>query len=294
MKSNGNPTRQRGTEPSQHKSVLAHALSYQEISKMKQMTNTFQTIFSSTLICLICLNTQTLSAQNKSKGPKSPLVIGIIKEAHDDHIVVITRDKYKRTLTFAEKSTVTYVGFDKKKREIEARFAIRAEVDNEVIQLILVTPPVSEDKIEPTPEMLKMTPADLLKTADLDQSGAVSYLEMSKTLFSSLKHGPVAFQKADEDRSGSLSLQELPLLLAKVKWWNMSRKTPEEWFKSSDRDQNGVLSQKELAVLLGSEAHLGVFFKRADKNTSGDLDVKEVSLFINELIFPSRRKLGRE
>ena len=139
-----------------------------------------------------------------------------------------------------------------------------------------------------------MTPAELLRTADLDQSGEVSYVEMSKTLFSSLKHGPVAFHKSDQDHSGSLNLQELPSLLAKVKWWKMSRKTPDEWFNSSDQDKNGVLFQEELAVLLGSEAHIGVFFKRADNNTSGDLDLTEVSLLINELIFPSRRKRSRE
>lgn len=261
---------------------------------MNQITNTFGMILCSALTCLVCLSTQALSAENNSKGPKSPLVIGIVKEAHDDHIVVITRDKYTRTIAFGEKSTVTYVGFGKEKKEIKARFGVRAEVNKEVIQSILVTPPVAEDKIEPTPEMVKMTPAELLKTADLDQSGEVSYVEMSKTLFSSLKHGPVAFHKSDLDHSGSLNLQELPLLLAKVKWWKMSRKTPEEWFKPSDQDKNGVLSQEELAVLLGSEAHIEVFFKRADKNTSGDLDLTEVSLFIHELIFPSRRKRGRE
>ena len=86
----------------------------------------------------------------------------------------------------------------------------------------------------------------------------------------------------------------MPSLLAKVKWWKMSRKTPKEWFNSSDQDMNGVLSQGELAVLLGSEAHIGIFFKRADKNTSGDIDLSEVTLFINELIFPSRRIRVRE
>lgn len=257
------------------------------------MTNTFRTILCSLLICIICFSAQTLSAQNKSKGPNSPLVIGIIKEAHDDQIIVITRDKYTRTLAIGEKSTMTYVGFDKDKKEIKAGFAVRAEVHEEVIQSILVTPPVNEDKVEPTPEIVKMTPAELLKTADLEQSGAVSYVEMSKTLFSSLKHGPVAFDKSDQDHSGSLNLQERPSLLAKVKWWKMSRKTPEEWFKSSDQDKNEVLSQEELAVLLGSDAHPGIFFKRADKDKSGDLNLTEASLFLNELIFPSRRKRDR-
>ncbi len=261
-----------GPSPVNTKQTLAHALGYQEISTMNQMTNTFGTILCSSLICLICLNAQTVSADNRSKGAESPMVVGIIEEAHDDHIVVITRDKYKRTLAIGEKSTITYVGFDKEKKEIKARFAVRAEVNKEVIKSILVTPPVAEDRIEPTPEMVKMTPVELLKIADLNQSGEVSYVEMSKTLFSSLKHGPVAFHKSDQDHSGSLNLQELPSLLAKVKWWKMSRKTPEEWFNSSDQDKNGVLSQGELAVLLGSEAHIDVFFKRADKNTSGDLD----------------------
>lgn len=251
---------------------------------MNQIPNTFRMMLCSALMCLICSNTQTLSADNKSKGATSSLVIGIIEEAHDDRIVVITRDKYKRTLAIGETSTVTYVGFDQEKKEIKARFAVRAEVTKEVIQSILVTPPVAEDKIEPTLEMVKMTPAELLKTADLDQSGEVSYVEMSKTLFSSLKHGPVAFHKSDQDHSGSLNLKELPSLLAKVKWWKMSRKTPEEWFKASDQDKNGVLSQEELAVLLGSDAHIALFFRRADKNTSGALDLAEVSLFINELI----------
>ena len=251
-------------------------------------------ILCASLTCLICLNTQAQSTDNKCKGPNSPLVIGIIEEVRSDHIVVLTRDKYKRMLALHEKSTVTYVGFDKKQKEIKARFAVRAEVTEEVIKTILVTPPVSEDKVEPTPEMVNMTPAELLKTADLDRSGELSYVEMSKTLFSSLKHGPVAFHKSDQDQSGSISLKEMPSLLAKVKWWKMSRKTPKEWFNSSDQDMNGVLSQGELAVLLGSEAHIGIFFKRADKNTSGDIDLSEVTLFINELIFPSRRIRVRE
>ena len=38
-------------------------------------------------------------AANGSKGAKSPMVIGIVEEAHDDHVVVVTRDKFKRKLT---------------------------------------------------------------------------------------------------------------------------------------------------------------------------------------------------
>ena len=78
--------------------------------------------------------------------------------------------------------------------------------------------------------------------------------------------------------------------MTKVKWWNMSRKTPEERFKASDKDQNKVLSKEELADLLGSKAHIDTFFKRADQNKSDDLDLAEVSKFIDSLIFPSKKR----
>ena len=67
----------------------------------------------------------------------------------------------------------------------------------------------------------------------------------------------------------------------------MSRKTPEQWFKGSDQDKSGVLSKKELAHLLGSEAHIDTFFKQADTNSSGDIDLPETSAFIQSRIFPS-------
>jgi len=95
--------------------------------------------------------------------------------------------------------------------------------------------------------------------------------------------------KTDKDKSGSLSQKEFSAFLGKTKWWNMSRKTPKEWLTGSDKDKNGLLSKKELAHLLGSEAHIEIFFKRADKNSSGDIDLEEISAFINELIFPSNR-----
>ena len=57
----------------------------------------------------------------------------------------------------------------------------------------------------------------------------------------------------------ALNLKEFSAFLGKVKWWNMSRKTPEQWFQESDQDNNGGLSKKELAHLLGSEAHIDTF-----------------------------------
>jgi len=226
-------------------------------------------------------------AANGSKGAKSPMVIGIIEDAHDDHVLVVTRDKFKRKLTFKDDSKIVYVGFDDAKKEIKSKCAFRASVKDEVIGTIYVTPDIGEDNTEPTREMLKMTPAELFAVADQNKNGRVCYVEVSKTIKYSLKHGPISFGKCDRDKSGALGPEEFSSFLKKIKWWNMSRKTPEEWFQGSDQDKNGLLSKTELAHLLGSNAHINTFFKQADKDGSGELDLPETSAFINAQIFPS-------
>ena len=173
---------------------------------------------------------------------------------------------------------------------MKAKQGVRANVKKEVISAIYIAPDIGVDEPVPTPEMVKMTPAELFKYTDTDENGKVSYVEYSKTIHYSLKHGPVGFSKSDRDKSGSLNEKEFTVFLTKTKWWNLSRKTPDEWFKSSDKDKNDVLSKKELAVLLGSEAHLDVFFKRADRNSSGDLDLKEVASLLDGFIFPNKMK----
>ena len=145
----------------------------------------------------------TLSIFGASKGANSPMVIGIIKEVQSDNIVVVTRDKFTRKLLLNDKSKISYVGFDGAKKETKKSFCIRASVKNEVIGYIYVTPGIGEDPVYPTPEMVKMTPKELFQVADLNQNGHVCYVEASKTIKHSLKHGPVSFSKTDRDRSGA-------------------------------------------------------------------------------------------
>ena len=75
-------------------------------------------------VLLFCLSSLNLFAANGSKGAKSPMVIAIIEEAHSDHIVVMTRDKFKRKLILNEQSKVNYIGFDDAQKEIKAGFCI--------------------------------------------------------------------------------------------------------------------------------------------------------------------------
>ena len=146
------------------------------------------------------------------------------------------------------------------------------------------------DKIvEPTPEMLKMTSAELFKEIDRDGDGQVSFTETNEALEYSPKHTKRKFAKSDRDKSGGLNLKEFEFRLTRTEWWNLSRETPEAMFKAADANKNGTLSKKEFAVFQKKEAHLDVFFSRADLNKSGDLDLKEATNYVNLEIFPSRK-----
>ena len=143
--------------------------------------------------------------------------------------------------------------------------------------------------VEPTPEMLKMTSAELFKEIDLDGDGQVSFTETNEALEYSPKHTKRKFAKSDRDKSGGLNLKEFEFRLTRTEWWNLSRETPEAMFKAADANQNGTLSKKEFAVFQKKESHLELFFTRADLNKSGDVDLKEATKYVNLEIFPSRK-----
>ncbi|EDM26980.1 hypothetical protein LNTAR_07044 [Lentisphaera araneosa HTCC2155] len=242
------------------------------------------------LSIIFCLSALSFAAENASKGAKSPMVVGIVEASQDDHVLVVTRDKFKRKLLFNEQSKIIYIGYDEEVKEIKAKCGIRAQVKDEVISTIYVTQDIGVDQPEPTPEMVKMTSHELFAVADLNKNGKISYVEVSKTIKYSLKHGPITFSKVDLDKSGSLNQGEFEAFLAKTKWWKMSRKSPQEWLDSADQDKNMLLSKEELAILLGSTAHIEIFFRRADSNKSGDIDLNEIAAFIDTLIYPSLKK----
>ena len=208
--------------------------------------------------CFIAMSVPALAAEKKSKKLQGSMLIGIVEGAHKDHLMIATtmHKREKRKLILNEQSDVKYVGYDDKKNEIETGSMFRAQVQGDVITSMYVTPAIGEGFVDPTPEMLKMTPAELFKMADTDKSGA-------------------------------LNREQFHDLLVKVTWWKASRKTPEEMFKASDQDTNGVLSKEEFAILQGTEAHIDKIFKTVDKNKSGDLNPAEVSAFISAKIYPS-------
>jgi Ca2+-binding EF-hand superfamily protein len=223
------------------------------------------------------------------------LVVGVITAVNGDTIEVFEkRGKKTHTLKLPAATSIKFIGALKETKEIKPDYCVRAHASNGVIGNLYVTLPIEQVAITPTPEMVKMPPAELFKVADPNGDGKVSYVEFSNKIKASLKHGPVTFSKSDKDKSGSLNVKEFGTAMKMVKWWKMSRKTPEEWFKLSDKDENGVLNEKEFTILLGSNAHMNVFFPRADSNKSSDLDQKEVAAYIQTLIFPELKAKNKK
>ena len=224
------------------------------------------------------------SSDSVAQKAKAETLSGVVESVDGKKITVNHRRK-SRTFTLHDKLKINYVSFLKTKKEIKPGFFIRAGVDSTgQCNQLWVTLPIPEENLKPSAKMLTMTPAELLKMADSNSDGELSYVEYATAIYRSPKHGPVGFGKADKDRSGTLNLKELAPKLEGIKWYRISRKTPAQWHAQSDANSDGVLSKQEFVTFLGSTAHLDTFFKRADKDRSGDLSVADLAGFIDSIL----------
>jgi len=244
--------------------------------------NSMKTNLSFILVA-ICLT--FASSDSVAQETKDETLSGVVESVDGNKITVNHRRK-SRTFTLHDKAKITYVSFLKAKKEIKPGFFIRAGVDSDgQCNQLWVTLPIPEAKLKPSAEMLTMTPTELHKMADSDGDGELSYVEYATAIYRSPKHGPVGFNKSDRDKSGTLNLKEFEHKLEEgIKWWKISRKTPAEWHAEADANSDGVLSKQEFVTFLGSTAHLDTFFKRADKDRSGDLSVADLASFIDSIL----------
>jgi Ca2+-binding EF-hand superfamily protein len=236
--------------------------------------------FSLVVVCLTFASSE-IAAQEK----KGEALHGVVESVNGSKITVNHRRK-SRTFTLNDKAKINYVSFLKAKKEIKPGFFVRAGVDSKgQCNQLWVTLPIPEAKLKLSAKMLTMTPAELHKMADSNGDGELSYVEYATAIYRSPKHGPVGFMKSDKDKSGTLNLKEFAHKLEEgIKWWRISRKTPAEWHAESDANSDGVLSKQEFVTFLGSTAHLDTFFKRADKDRSGDLSVADLAGFIDSIL----------
>ena len=230
-------------------------------------------------VCLTFASSE-IAAQEK----QGEILHGVI-ESVDGNTITVNHRRKSRTFTLNDKTQINYVSFLKAKKEIKPGFFIRAGVDSKgQCNQLCVTLPIPKENLKPSAKMLTMTPAELHKMADSNGDGELSYVEYATAIYRSPKHGPVGFGKADKDKSGTLNLKEFEPKLVDLKWYRISRKTPAEWHAEVDANSDGVLNKQEFVTFLGSTAHLDTFFKRADKDRSGDLSEEELADFIDSIL----------
>ena len=234
------------------------------------------------LIVAICSTfaSNEVAAQNG----KGDTLSGIVEAVAGDQITVNHRRESK-TFTIHKKTNIAYVSFLKADEEIKAGFFVRAGVDGKgLCNQLWVTLPIPEESLNPSAEMLAMTPEELFEMADSNRDDELSYVEYATAIYRSPKHGPVGFNKSDRDKSGTLDLKEFATKLESIKWYRISRKTPAEWHAEFDADSDGALNKEEFIAFLGSTAHIETFLKRADQDGSGGITVEELAGFIVTMI----------
>ena len=234
------------------------------------------------IIVAACLS--FASSEVAAQEDKIETLHGFVESVDGSKITVDHRRK-SRFFTINDQTKVHYVSFLDAVKEIKPGFVIRAGVDSKgQCNQLWVTLPIPEAKLKPSAKVLTMTPTELHKMADSNGDGELSYVEYATAIYRSAKHGPVGFGKSDKDKSGTLNLKEFAPKLEGIKWWRISRKTAAEWHAEADANSDGVLSKQEFVTFLGSTAHLDTFFKRADKDRSGDLSVADLAGFIDSIL----------
>ena len=234
------------------------------------------------LMVAVCL---TLAASGVAAQNESGETLHGFVESVDGKKITVNHRRKSRSFTINDQTKINYVSFLKAEKEIKPGFVIRAGVDSKgSCGQLWVTLPIPKEKLKPSAKMLTMTPAGLYEMADSNDDDELSYIEYATAIYRSPKHGPVGFMKADTDKSDTLNLKEFEAKLVELKWYRISRKTPAEWHAEADANSDGVLSKKEFVTFLGSTAHLDTFFKRADKDGSGDLSVADLAGFIDSIL----------
>lgn len=229
---------------------------------------------------LLLLSTLSLSlfAESNSKGGNSPISVGVIKSISEDQQSIQIRQggDIDRTLNIPNPNVLHFVGMPESSRQLKVGYGIKAKVQNNTINSAKVTLPL-KDSADLGPNKTKMSPSDIFQKTDENGDGMIDYVEMSRWVYLSPKHGPDKFSGADKNQDGGLNEPEFTPLLQEVSWYKLSRKTPEDWFAQADTNQDQALSLQEYKAISTSKNHVENHFKRNDTDKNGSLSLEELT-----------------
>ena len=252
---------------------------------------------TASLIAVLGMVSIGLAASN-SKGSKSSIVVGTLTaiEASGSRLKV-RAGEFDRELRIVSQKSITYVGFAKQSdRTLVVGLGVKARVNtDQTVKELLLTPPIG--KYQPLGvERLSLTKEQVFAKADTNGDNAMSYVEMSTSIYHSPKHGPDKFRKADRNADGTLDIKEFDSVIEQTSWWRMSRRTPEAWIAKADTNRDKELDIKEFALICASSSHIDNVFKRADSDRSGTLNARETTVYIRTITHgeSTKRKKNRK
>lgn len=235
-------------------------------------------------------------AQSNSKKSDSPVVVGTLKsvDSSGTKFEIKQESGSLRELYLDSKSKVYFVGLSAKgERQPKVGQGVKAASDKDgCVKTISFTPSVGKTAMLGE-NRLKMTESELFNEIDRDGSSSISYVEFSKYIYHSPKHGPDSFRKADKDSDGLLNTTEFCDALSKVPWWRISRRTPNEWFTQADVDRDGILDINEFSVISTSGNHIENVFRRTDGDKSGSLSEGETETYIRSITHGNKKSRGK-
>ncbi|MEM1442840.1 MAG: EF-hand domain-containing protein [Verrucomicrobiota bacterium] len=225
------------------------------------------------------------SAQSNSSGPNSPIVVGSIVAIGEDEetVTILQEGVHERVISISEGTNVAFIGMPKKNREFTIGYGAKANLKGGQTKYLKVTLPLEEPS-SLGPDRTAMDEESVFAASDENDDDGIDYVEMSRFVYHSPKHGPDKFQNLDRDGDGLLDREEFPELLEGVAWWKFSRKSAAEWFLEGDANQDGGIDEEEFGPTFDGGSHTASRFKRADRNKDGKLDEEETALYVDSLM----------
>ncbi len=239
----------------------------------------------SSIVLSFLLGVVLSHAKSNSKGADSPLAIGAITAISADGktLTILQGGEHKRDLVLSSRTELIFVGMPKSARRLAVGHGVKASVKGGSVKSVKVTLPIGQ-AASLGKDRTKLSVNQIMAKANENGDGGLDYVEMSRWIHHSPKHGPDSFLKADKNDDGLLDGAEMTKLLAGVSWWKYSRKSSGEWFRQADANGDGSLDLKEFTTIAAGKNHAENVFKRTDKNKDKALDSKEVTKYLEQLI----------